>query len=72
MSKKKRRFVDKVNGFNLDLTYITKRIIAMGFPAEGKEEVYRNPASEVRRFLSLYHGGKFKVYNLCSEKVCHF
>ena len=68
VSKKKRRFVDKVNGFNLDLTYITKRIIAMGFPSEGNEAMYRNPASEVKRFFNTYHAQKFKVYNLCIEK----
>eukprot|EP01083_Nonionella_stella_P269023 909869_1 len=68
VSKKKRRFIDKVNGFNLDLTYITKRIIAMGFPSEGREEVYRNPTKEVKRFFNTYHNRRFKVYNLCIEK----
>merc|ERR1712048_338167 len=68
VSKKKRRFVDKVNNFNLDLTYITKRIIAMGFPSEGNEAMYRNPCDEVKRFFNTYHAQKFKVYNLCIEK----
>ena len=33
------------NNYNLDLTYITPRIIAMAFPASGFESFYRNPIS---------------------------
>lgn len=29
---------------------ITDRIIAMGFPAEGFEGLYRNPMEEVKRY----------------------
>jgi hypothetical protein len=29
--------------------------------------LYRNPLSEIARFLTTYHGGHAKVYNLCSE-----
>jgi len=31
------------HGYNLDLTYITTRLIAMSFPADGFESLYRNP-----------------------------
>ena len=54
--------------FDLDLVYITQRIIAMGFPATGCESFYRNSFSEVKQFLTEEHGNKYKVYNLCMEK----
>jgi phosphatidylinositol-3,4,5-trisphosphate 3-phosphatase/dual-specificity protein phosphatase PTEN len=69
VSKKKKRFVDDSNGFNLDLAYVTPRIIAMGFPSTGVEAVYRNPMPEVQRFFKTRHDGHFKVYNLCSERI---
>jgi len=40
----------------------------MGYPSEGKEGVYRNPLSEVRKFFKKFHDGHYRVYNLCSEK----
>ena len=54
--------------FDLDLVYITKRIIAMGYPATGCESLYRNSFKDVKQFLVEEHGQKFKVYNLCMEK----
>jgi len=67
VSKKKRRF--EADGFNLDLSYVTERVIAMGFPSsELVESVYRNSLEDVRRFLERRHRDHYKVYNLCSER----
>jgi phosphatidylinositol-3,4,5-trisphosphate 3-phosphatase/dual-specificity protein phosphatase PTEN len=66
ISKKKCRF--EYEGFSLDLTYITEKIIAMGFPSEKVEKIYRNGIEEVKKFFHLRHGRNYKVYNLCSER----
>ncbi|KAI8597034.1 hypothetical protein EDD21DRAFT_229586 [Dissophora ornata] len=68
VSKQKRRFVDREAGMDLDLTYITPSLIAMGFPAKSFEAIYRNPMSDVEKFLDGRHEGAYKVYNLCSER----
>jgi phosphatidylinositol-3,4,5-trisphosphate 3-phosphatase/dual-specificity protein phosphatase PTEN len=36
----------------------------MGFPSEKVEGVYRNPMSEVIKFLETFHAGHYRVYNL--------
>lgn len=66
VSKKKRRFV--ADGFDLDLTYITDRIVAMGFPSENLEAVYRNDMKETQLFFNTRHRDHYMIYNLCSER----
>ena len=65
VSKKKRRTQTPL--FDLDLAYITERIIGMGFPATGCETLYRNSLTDLRQFLDRYHG-EYKIYNLCIEQ----
>jgi phosphatidylinositol-3,4,5-trisphosphate 3-phosphatase/dual-specificity protein phosphatase PTEN len=45
VSGKRNRFRDDT--YNLDVTYITPRIIAMSFPASGLEIMYRNNMTDV-------------------------
>ncbi|OQR93046.1 phosphatidylinositol-3,4,5-trisphosphate 3-phosphatase [Thraustotheca clavata] len=66
VSKKKRRFID--DGFDLDMTYVTSRLIAFGYPAENIEGIYRNHYKDVFNCFEHRHKDHYKVYNLCSER----
>ncbi|CEG41903.1 phosphatidylinositol--trisphosphate 3 [Plasmopara halstedii] len=66
VSKEKRRYFS--NGFDLDLTYITRRLVALGYPAELIEGIYRNHYRDVFRFFEQRHPGRYRVYNLCAER----
>ena len=66
VSKQKRRFQD--SDFDLDMSYITEKVIAMGFPSTGVEKMYRNSLSDVIKFFHIRHNDQVKIYNLCLEK----
>ena len=66
VSKQKRRYQDE--NFDLDMSYITDRVIAMGFPSVGCETIYRNSITDVINFFHTKHNDKVKIYNLCLEK----
>uniref|UniRef100_A0A0N4Z354 Phosphatase tensin-type domain-containing protein n=1 Tax=Parastrongyloides trichosuri TaxID=131310 RepID=A0A0N4Z354_PARTI len=67
VSQNRRRYIN--DGFNLDLTYITDRIIAMGYPAEDSEKLYRNSMNETKRFLEHYHSKHYLVFNLRGQYI---
>ena len=73
----KRRRIEN-DKYNLDITYITPRIIATSYPSVGVEAAFRNPIQDVRsqfltkydqvaQFLTENHGDKYWVFN-CSER----
>ena len=65
VSLRKKRLIH--DHFDLDLAYITTRVIAMGFPAKGYQSAFRNSRQDVISFLDTYHPTQHKIYNLCSE-----
>ena len=66
------KFRYKDDYYNLDLTYITPRIIAMSLPAEGIiSSTYRNELSEVAQFLHEHHSENYLVINLSMKKYSY-
>mmetsp|Transcript_35767 Transcript_35767/g.89747 ORF Transcript_35767/g.89747 Transcript_35767/m.89747 type:complete len:867 (-) Transcript_35767:163-2763(-) len=66
VSQDRLRFQDGKH--DLDLSYITPFIIAMGFPARGIEAAWRNHISDVAAMLAHYHGTNYMIWNL-SDRV---
>ncbi|XWS45222.1 hypothetical protein CRYUN_Cryun15aG0117700 [Craigia yunnanensis] len=56
VSQNKRRYQE--GEFDLDMTYITENIIAVGFPA-----------GDLSSGLFGFFEGRYKLYNLCSERL---
>ncbi|XP_022671906.1 phosphatidylinositol 3,4,5-trisphosphate 3-phosphatase TPTE2-like isoform X2 [Varroa destructor] len=67
ISENKRRY--QKDGFDLDLVYVTSRIIAMSYPSSGRMAWYRNPIQDVEKFFVTKHSGHYKVCNMCSERT---
>jgi phosphatidylinositol-3,4,5-trisphosphate 3-phosphatase/dual-specificity protein phosphatase PTEN len=57
------------DGYNLDLTYITGRIIAMAFPASGFEKLFRNSADVVSELLNKNHQENYMTINISGREV---
>ncbi|TNN75851.1 Tensin-3 [Liparis tanakae] len=54
-------------GYELDLTYVTERIIAVSFPRGCTEEIYSHNLKDVTRMLKSKHADNYLIINL-SEK----
>lgn len=80
VSGHKARYVDPEGAVDLDLVYVTDRIImyvyrqpssfitilisSMGWPATGWASAYRNRRKDVLKFINDRHGEKWWVWNL--------
>ncbi|XP_060939824.1 tensin-3-like isoform X2 [Limanda limanda] len=55
-------------GYELDLTYITERIIAVSFPRGCTEEVYSHNLKDVTRMLKSKHADNYLIINLSERR----
>ncbi|XP_073705058.1 tensin-3-like [Garra rufa] len=55
-------------GYELDLTYVTERIIAVSFPQDCFEETYLRNLRDVTRMLKSKHADNYLVINLSERK----
>ena len=68
VSGKRRRLIEE--GFNLDLSYITDRVIGMSYPANTwKEKLYRNNIDTVVKFFESDHAGHYYIYNMSNRPI---
>eukprot|EP00730_Choanoeca_flexa_P020392 TRINITY_DN9962_c0_g2_i1.p1 TRINITY_DN9962_c0_g2~~TRINITY_DN9962_c0_g2_i1.p1 ORF type:complete len:845 (+),score=224.47 TRINITY_DN9962_c0_g2_i1:199-2733(+) len=52
---------------DLDLTYITPKIVAMSLPATGLQATYRNKLTDVANFLTARHGSCYMIINVSDK-----
>ncbi|XP_007559416.1 tensin-3 isoform X1 [Poecilia formosa] len=55
-------------GYELDLTYITERIIAVSFPRGCSEEIYSLNLKDVTRMLKSKHADNYLIINLSERR----
>ena len=68
VSGKRNRY--EKDGYNLDLTYITDRVVAMSFPAHTfKEKRFRNDIDKVAEFFDQRHPKEYFVYNMSNREM---
>ncbi|XP_053564301.1 tensin-2 isoform X2 [Bombina bombina] len=55
--------------YDLDLTYITERIISVFFPTNLEEQRYRSTVREVANMLRSKHEDKYLLFNLSKKRL---
>lgn len=60
------------DGWDLDLAYITDRVMVMSLPAWDFRSLYRNNIDDVARFLDTMHPDKYIVLNCCAESYANY
>ncbi|XP_028987910.1 tensin-3-like [Betta splendens] len=55
-------------GYELDLTYVTERIISVSFPRGCSEEVYSHNLKDVTRMLKSKHADNYLIINLSERR----
>jgi len=60
VSKQRRRML--IAGYDLDMSYITDRVLAMSFPSQRMRAMYRNPLWQVKSVLDMRHYEHYKVH----------
>lgn len=69
VSRDKKRLI--AGNFDLDISYITPRVMAMSFPGQGIESMYRNSKQEVIAYLQKHHSGDYLVINLSNREYAN-
>ncbi|XP_077981164.1 cyclin-G-associated kinase-like [Glandiceps talaboti] len=67
MSSKVSETMSNLARTDLDISYITSRILVMSFPAEGIEAAYKNNIDEVKTFLDSRHNQHYYIFNCCQR-----
>jgi len=55
-------------GFDLDLCYVTKNIVAMSMPSTGMTAMWRNNIEDIKRLLESRHPQSYLIFNLSESK----
>ena len=66
ISKNESRFIDRK--YNLDLSYITPRLITMSSPGKGLYGFIRNNINDFSNFLNERHGLQYLLINISGIK----
>jgi hypothetical protein len=67
VSGKRNRLKEK--NYDLDITYVTKRVAGMSFPASGFEQCYRNNINNVRRRSKILSVGSSVPRGKASRRI---